>query len=334
MKSAGRARLSKAKKAASSTSSAAAITVPPGGAALPAATSSSSSAASSGQRLFLSLPKWTAAAPTVMITDAAGMSAAAAKLTQHSRIAVDCEGVALSRKGRLCLVQLASPDDVFIVDIVVGGAALFDAGLRELLESPRCIKVMHDCRHDCDALLHQFGVRLAPVLDTQISFSVLRRVRKLPVGLPVSLKTLLRKFCGVSVDDLAVKDSVKTAMRERETFWLDRPLDATSLLYARFDVVYLLHVAKIMAIHITNADSEGWERVLKESEVYSCLFRDDSEGPRKENARWAAMLTKAKADQVKRDRRKVAEGVRSTDPMRKFSFNKVLVLDVFALRTG
>ena len=33
-------------------------------------------------------------------------------------------------------------------------------GLRELLESERPIKVVHDFRQDNDALFHQFGIRM------------------------------------------------------------------------------------------------------------------------------------------------------------------------------
>jgi hypothetical protein len=273
-----------------------------------------------------SVPKWKSPAPSIVVSDPSAVGAAVRTLSKHSRIAVDCEGVALSRTGALCLVQVASVDAVYLFDVVVGGRALFDAGLRDLLESPSCVKVVHDCRHDCDALFHQYDVRLAPVLDTQVSFAVLRSVRKLPVGLPVALKTLLRKFCGVSEDDLAVKESIKTAMRERATFWLDRPMDAASLAYARFDVVYLIHVAAVMALHITSANKGGWERVLRESEEYSRLFRDDADGPRKESARWARMVTEAKVAQATRDRRKAATELQAVDPMRTFAFDRARVL--------
>lgn len=273
-----------------------------------------------------SLPKWSAPAQTVVVADPVAVGPAVRVLAQESRIAVDCEGVALSRTGALCLVQVASNKAVYIFDIAVGGRALFDAGLRELLQSEKCLKVLHDCRHDCDAMLWQYDVRLGPVLDTQVAFSVLREVRNMKVGLPVSLKTLLLKFVGVSDEELTVKDGIKSLMREQENFWLERPLPPDALQYARFDVVYLLHVAKVLAIHITSAvgskDERGWKRVLKESEAYAALFRDNEDGPRKENARWARMVTEAKAEQAIRDRQKAAKELSQVDPMRSFKFDR------------
>lgn len=281
------------------------------------------------KRRHRSLPQWVSPAPTVIIEDSGVVMTAVTELMKSSRIAVDCEGVALSRTGRLTLMQVASERAVYIFDIAVGGRALFDAGLRLLLESPKCIKVMHDCRHDCDALKHQFDVHLAPVADTQISFAVLRDVRQLPMGLPVSLKTLLRKFCGVSEDDIAVKDSIKAEMRGNANFWLERPISAAGLAYARFDVIYLIHLAKVLAIHITDADASGWDRVLKDSAAYSALFRDDSDGPRKENARWAVMVTESRGRQAAMDRRKARQSLQASDPMMTFSFKKELIILAF-----
>lgn len=278
------------------------------------------------KRRHRSLPVWLEPAATVVISEPSAVGPAVDELLESTRIAVDCEGVSLSRTGMLTLVQVASNTSVYIFDIVAGGRPLFDAGLRRVLESPKCIKIMHDCRHDCDALEHQFDVRLAPVADTQISFSVLREVRELPIGLPVSLRTLLKKFCGVSEDNIAIKDSVKAQMRENETFWLDRPISQAGLAYARFDVMYLIHLSKILAIHITDADGGGWERILKESCKYSALFRDDADGPRKENARWARMVTEAKCGQAIRDRRKTLQDLQAVDAMMKFSFKREAIL--------
>jgi ribonuclease D len=77
-------------------------------------------------------------------------------------IAVDCEAVNLGRNGRLCLVQVATATKPYLFgtlillfcpfllltlkDIIEGGPALFDGGLRQLLEDNNIVKVMHDCR--------------------------------------------------------------------------------------------------------------------------------------------------------------------------------------------
>jgi hypothetical protein len=283
-------------------------------------------AANGNKRPHRALPPYKAAAASVIVSEPAAARAACLALGAHSRIAVDCEGVTLSRTGRLCLVQIASPQSVFLFDIIKGGKALFESGLRELLESPKTIKVMHDCRHDCDALLHQFETRLAPIMDTQVAFSVLRRVRNLKVGLPVSLKTLLKKFVGVSEDDISVKEDIKKTMQSNAEFWLQRPLPPDALQYARFDVVYLLHVAKLLAIYISDAETTAWDRVLRESSAYSALFRDDADGPRKAGIEWARMLTECKAEQAEKERKSQAAALKEVDPVRTFKFDRDIVL--------
>jgi hypothetical protein len=278
------------------------------------------------------LPKRKLPAASVVVEDAAAARLAVKALSSHTRVAVDCEGVALSRAGQLCLVQVASPDAVFLFDIVSGGQDMFDAGLRELLEAPDVVKVMHDCRHDCDALLYQYNVRLGPILDTQVAFTVLRRVRSLKVGLPVALKTLLKKFVGVSEEDISVKIDIKATMRERANYWLQRPLPSDALQYARFDVVYLLHVAKVLELHITDADKSGWELVLKESASYASQFRDDQDGPRKAGLEWARLVTIAQADRATVERARSTAKLQETDPMRKFRFERDLILKLLTGR--
>jgi len=107
-------------------------------------------------------------------------------------IAVDCEGVQLGRTGRLCLVQVATPTKPYLFDIIEGGGAIFDSGLRRVLEDERIVKVMHDCRMDSDALFHEFKGSLKNVFDTQIGYAIVQRQQAASTPLPVGLNTLLR----------------------------------------------------------------------------------------------------------------------------------------------
>jgi exonuclease 3'-5' domain-containing protein 1 len=59
-------------------------------------------------------------------------------------IGFDCEGVDLARYGRLCIMQLAFDDAVYLVDTVEGGDALMQA-CKPALESLHVTKVCHDC---------------------------------------------------------------------------------------------------------------------------------------------------------------------------------------------
>lgn len=60
----------------------------------------------------------------------------------------------------------------FLFDMVneLPGAAAF---LKQLLEDPRIVKVLHDCRQDAAALLVQKGISLRNVYDTQARLSAI-----------------------------------------------------------------------------------------------------------------------------------------------------------------
>jgi hypothetical protein len=68
---------------------------------------------------------------------------ACAAINRESLIVLDCEGVQLSRDGRLCLLQIAthSNNTVYLFDIVAGGQALFQNGLKEVCAGVCAIRV-------------------------------------------------------------------------------------------------------------------------------------------------------------------------------------------------
>ena len=82
-------------------------------------------------------------------------------------IGLDAEGVDLSRKGRITLLQLSTPTQCFLVDVL--GSERDDpvvTWLRTLLEDDGVLKIIHDCRMDSDALEHLLGISLVNVHDT------------------------------------------------------------------------------------------------------------------------------------------------------------------------
>jgi hypothetical protein len=50
-------------------------------------------------------------------------------LKQHKLLSVDCEGVDHSREGTLCLLQIATEKDVFLIDVVALGKTAFTTGM-------------------------------------------------------------------------------------------------------------------------------------------------------------------------------------------------------------
>ena len=89
-------------------------------------------------------------------------------------VAVDFEGIALSRTGKLCLAQVAPKDGpVYLVDVTAMGRDAFGPGrFGELLESEAVLKLIFDCRGDSDALYHQYDVRMRHLYDVQVVYCI------------------------------------------------------------------------------------------------------------------------------------------------------------------
>ena len=114
-----------------------------------------------------------------LVDDEAGIKDAISelkgKIEQNTLLAVDCEGVSLSRKGALTVITVATEEKAFIFDVLKLGQNVFTAGLGEILEDKTREKLMFDCRQDSDALWHQFNVKLTGVLDLQLLEVMYRR---------------------------------------------------------------------------------------------------------------------------------------------------------------
>jgi len=81
----------------------------------------------------------------VLVSTQAECERAVAQLKKIQLVAVDCEW---TRTNRLATVQIAdSADRVFVFDIATGGVALFDYGLKALLETREVVKVRSSLRY-------------------------------------------------------------------------------------------------------------------------------------------------------------------------------------------
>jgi len=83
----------------------------------------------------------------VLVTDKTSCQGAITRLKKEKLIAVDCEWTGIGREAKLAVIQVATGNEsmkpkVFIFDIVTGGPALFQYGLKELLESKDITKVL------------------------------------------------------------------------------------------------------------------------------------------------------------------------------------------------
>ncbi|XP_030247684.1 piRNA biogenesis protein EXD1 [Sparus aurata] len=84
-------------------------------------------------------------------------------------IGVGADGVEAYKLGRLCWLQIATKNKVYLFDILLLGAKAFKNGLSMILENKLILKVIHDCRAMAGSLIAQFGVKLTNVFDTQVA---------------------------------------------------------------------------------------------------------------------------------------------------------------------
>ena len=95
------------------------------------------------------------------------LSAAISDLMSSKIIAVDCEGVDLSRKGDLSTIQKKNEKQIYIFDYVLLGPALIPE-MKKILENENILKLAFDFRNDYDCLLHLNKIKCRNVLDVQI----------------------------------------------------------------------------------------------------------------------------------------------------------------------
>jgi DNA polymerase-1 len=105
-----------------------------------------------------------------LVTDAGELSGVAEALADAEAIGADIETTDLSpRDGKTRLLQLATPDETFVVDAF----AVRDLSpLRDVLEGGP-VKAFHNSKFDYQFLLAEHGISLSPIFDTMLAAQLL-----------------------------------------------------------------------------------------------------------------------------------------------------------------
>eukprot|EP00127_Corallochytrium_limacisporum_P000764 Clim_evm50s25 gene=Clim_evmTU50s25 len=214
--------------------------------------------------------------PYYLITDVVHTMKACEVIEKESVVACDCEGVRLGRDGILTLVQIGTPTHVFLFDIVLGGKAMFAAGLGQLLTSKTLLKVMHDCRCDADALYHIYGVKLRNVFDTQLAFAIHHKASRGNYPYPVGLNTLLKKFIGINEADNPYREAIKDQLALGSEIFAQRPMSDDVIGYSVHDAKFILPVYEEIRKLL---DDDKVRKVLEKSKSYSAQLRKASTVP-------------------------------------------------------
>ena len=147
-------------------------------------------------------------------------------------VAVDLEGVDLGRDGCISLIQVATPDQCFIFDVLNKDSSdSVVIWLKFLLEDNEITKIIHDCRMDSDALLHTLDITLTNVHDTSCFHHVIDGVED------ASLNTMLkRNKLPVNV----TRDG--SVYANNHEFWKQRPLSPQMIEWASGDISSLFQI--------------------------------------------------------------------------------------------
>ena len=219
------------------------------------------------------------------INDVAGVKQSIKDLGREKEIAVDCEGMNLSREGTLDILSIATRHrDVYLFDIAKLGALAFEAGLKGLLESDRTThtKLLYDCRNDADALLHIYDVKLAGVLDLQLLEVIHRRNRGQRIEYLRGLKKSLETYVNDQKMEIIKRkgiNEIEESKKKDVNIWAARPLSDELKEYCAVDVAALFPLQKILK---KGKDAEDMKIVLEGSERFSDYFRSYEVLPMKE----------------------------------------------------
>jgi len=175
-----------------------------------------------------------------LITDSARLSDFCARQAGADFVAVDTE---FMREGtywpRLCLVQVAGPDEHAAIDPLAEGLVL--EPLWTLLDDPGVLKVFHSARQDVEIVYHLTGKVPHPLFDTQVAAMVCG------FGESASYEKLAGSLAGARID----KSS-------RFTDWSRRPLTDKQIDYALGDVTHLRHIYAALRDRLTESGRESW----------------------------------------------------------------------------
>jgi ribonuclease D len=174
-----------------------------------------------------------------LITTEAALREFVEAVAENLWIAVDTEFMReKTYYPQLCLIQLATPENIGCVDPLV----LKDIGpLVALLHDPRKLKVFHAASQDLEVLYQVTGHVPAPVFDTQIAASLLGH------GEQIGYANLVQGVLSHEID--------KTQSR---TDWSRRPLSSAQLCYARDDVRYLTRLYPLLRQDLEDLGRIDW----------------------------------------------------------------------------
>jgi len=175
-----------------------------------------------------------------LISTTEELASACSRLAAHPFVTVDTEFLReTTYYPKLCLIQIASPDEAVMVDPLAEGLDL--APFMALMTDQNVVKVFHAARQDLEIVWMLGRVLPTPLFDTQVAAMVCG------YGDSVGYEQL--------VNDLAKARIDKSS---RFTDWSRRPLSEAQLVYAESDVTHLRDIYLALQADLAASGRESW----------------------------------------------------------------------------
>lgn len=196
-----------------------------------------------------------------IITTTDDLEAFCERCSKSPYIAIDTEFMRETTYWpRLCLVQVATPEEAAIIDPMAEPAPDL-APLVALVQNPAVTKVFHAARQDIEIFVKLGGRVPEPLFDTQVAAMVCG------FGEQIAYDQLVLRVTGDRID----KSS-------RFTNWANRPLSKAQLAYALADVTHLCEIYEYLSQALAEQGRTDWVKeemaVLTAAETYSTRPQD------------------------------------------------------------
>ena len=174
------------------------------------------------------------------ITTTEQLTQVCARMARHPFVTVDTEFLReTTYYPLLCVAQIASPDEAFVVDALAPGIDL--TPLFDLLTDEKVVKVFHAARQDIEIVWNMAKKIPHPIFDSQVAAMVLG------YGDSISYDQLVQRITGDQLDK-----------SHRFTDWTRRPLTDAQMTYALSDVTHLRDVYLKLAADLEKRGRSNW----------------------------------------------------------------------------
>lgn len=190
-----------------------------------------------------------------MIETESELNRTAEILEYVNSVAVDLEADSMFHfKEKVCLLQIATPDNSFVIDPLKLGDL---TPLKPVFANPKIKKIFHGADFDVRSLHRDFGIEIDNLFDTELA-SRFAGIRETGLG------SVLQARFGVQLDKQYQKKN-----------WAQRPLPIGMIEYAASDVTYLLELAAILEKELLMKKRLAW--VKEECDLLSKVRHIESE---------------------------------------------------------